>query len=592
LLACAAGSAGASALRVIPFPGTPDASTDTQIIFSALTRSDLSPVWVSGSRSGRHGGHLITLPDDGGVAFVPDHPFAPGELVRVRASLTSPSAGTASGDPGAAALSFSFTTAVPGRLADPPSPIRRPPAGQPRSARTLPPPGRTQSFVSAPKLTPPVVSVSSDPDPGAGDIFLTPRNGGITGGPMILDPQGRLVWFMPTPGASAFNLEIQHYLGQPVLTFWEGAVVDGSGHGYGVVMNNSYRTLATVHAGNGYSADLHEFQITPQGTALLDAYVPVQMDLSSVGGSPTGTVLDCVIQEVDVATGQVLWEWHSLDHIPLSESHSPIPRSNPYQYLHLNSIQQLPDGDLLISGRNTWAVYLISKQTGDVIWTLGGRQSSFAMGPGTSFEWQHDAQIDGDTVTLFNDADSPEVEHESVAKVLSLDTQNWTASLVQSDSHSPSLLTGSQGSAQTLPDGNLFVGWGAEPYFSEFSPAGEQIFDGHFPLGVASYRAYRFPWTGRPLTPPAAAFSRSSSGAVTVYASWNGATQVAAWCVRQVLTKSAFRRLRCTARTGFETAIRLASAPPRLDVRALASNGQVLGTSAPVVVSSPAGDRG
>jgi hypothetical protein len=575
LLASSAGSAGAAALHVIPFPGTPDASPRAQIIFSSVQPSELRTVSVEGSESGQHSGRLIALSAGAGTAFLPDYPFDPGELVRVRAALSSAAAGTASGDPGATSLSFSFTIAVPAAVTS-----ARTATHVPRLPAAVAPGGRTLSFRSAPTLAPAAVGVSSDQDPGAGDIFLTPKGDGIQGGPMILDPRGRLLWFMPIshPDA-AFNLEVQRYRGQPVVTFWEGAVLDGYGQGHGVVMDSSYRTVAKVHAGEGYSADLHEFQITPQGTALLDAYVPVQADLSAVGGPTQGAVYDCVIQDVDIASGQVLWEWHSLGHIPLAQSHTPIPPSGPYQYLHLNSIQQLPDGNVLISGRNTWAVYLINWHTGHVIWTLGGSHSSFTMGPGTNFEWQHDARLDGDRMTLFDDADDPPEEPQSTAKVLSIDPDTRTASLVRSDPHSPSLLAASQGSAQALPDGNLFVGWGSEPYFSEYSAAGRQLFDGHFPAGMDSYRAYRFPWTGQPRTQPAMAVAQRGGG-ITAYASWNGATRVVSWCVLGGHTRATLKQLRCRPRTGFETTIQLPFSPAQLAVQALDSSGHVLGASA------------
>jgi hypothetical protein len=588
VLACAlvlltglSGVAGASTLHVIPFPGTPDASPHSQIIFSSLRPADLRRVWVEGRRSGGHAGHLIALPAGAGVAFVPDQPFAPGELVRVRAALTSTAAGAVSGDPGSSALSFSFTTAVPAGGGQGPAlagAIPGPPVPRAPLPSATAPGGRTQSFRSEPRLTPPAVSVSTDPDPAAGDLFLTPA-GRPQGGAMILDPRGKLVWFAPVRlPARAFNLQLQHYMTRPVLTWWEGTSHDGHGAGVDVVLDTSYRLVATVRAGNGYGTDLHEFQITPQGTALLDSYVPVRTDLSSVGGSTDAPVYDCVVQEIDIATGQVLWEWHSLGHIPLSESHSELPRSGIFQYLHLNSVRQLADGNLLISGRNTWAVYLINRQTGDVIWTLGGRRSSFTMGPGTNFEWQHDAQMSGNTVTVFDDGSSPEEEHQSEAKVLTLDTQAWTATLAQSFNHSPALLAASQGSAQELPDGNLFVGWGSQPYFSEYSPAGQQVFDGHFPLGVTSYRAYRFPWTAQPLTRPALAVVRRSGG-MTVYASWNGATQVARWCVLGGRPGAWLAPLACAGRTGFETAIRLGRATSQVAVQARDASGHVLGTS-------------
>jgi hypothetical protein len=441
----------------------------------------------------------------------------------------------------------------------------------------------TQSFRSEPGLHPPDVTVTSDPDTTSGDILLAPYDTPQPG-PMILDSRGRLVWFRRLRRGPATNLEVQRYRGHEVLTWWQG-VFSGQGRavaGQDMVLNSSYRTVAVLHAGHGYVADPHEFQITPQGTALIDAWVPVRADLSRVGGPSRGTVLDCVVQELSIPSGRVLWEWHSLGHVPLSASYAGRPAgSSPYDYFHLNSIQQLPDGNLLISARNTWAVYKISRSTGRVLWTLGGKHSSFTMGPGTGFEWQHDARLHADgTLTLFDDAALPQEEPQSSAKALAIDTQTMRASLVRQYDHSPPVLSGTQGSAQLLPGGDVFVGWGSQPYFSEYSPSGRQIFSGSFALGVESYRAYRFPWTGRPATKPAMAVSRQAGARPWVYASWNGATQVTAWRVLGGPNPGALHPLgQPTPRQGFETVIRPDSAPAYLAVQALGRGGGVLATS-------------
>jgi hypothetical protein len=241
----------------------------------------------------------------------------------------------------------------------------------------------------------------------------------------------------------------------------------------------------------------------------------------------------------------------------------------------------LPDGSLLVSARATWAIYDISRRTGRILWSLGGKHSSFRLGPRVRFSWQHDARLVGDTLSLFDDAsDGPsQQEEESSAKVLRLDRTRMRAKLVRTYRHSPALLTISQGNAQTLPNHNLFVGWGADPQFSEYSPSGRQIFDGSFELGVNSYRAYRFPWTGRAPGRPALAVAPSSAAALTLYASWNGATQVAAWRVLGGETAGSLGPVAQAQRTGFETAIHLSSSLPYFAVQALDADGRVLGTS-------------
>jgi hypothetical protein len=201
--------------------------------------------------------------------------------------------------------------------------------------------------------------------------------------------------------------------------------------------------MAVLHAGFGYSSDLHEFQLTPQGTALIDAYVPQKANLGSVGGGANGTVLDCVVQELSVKTGQVLWEWHALGHVPFSASYRTPGSfgSRPYDYFHLNSIQRLPDGNLLISARNTWSVYEINRATGKVMWTLGGKYNDFHLGPGVRFAWQHDARLHGTVLTMFDDSWDGVPNHQEASQSsamgfrVNIDTR--TATLIRSATHSP-----------------------------------------------------------------------------------------------------------------------------------------------------------
>jgi hypothetical protein len=571
------GPASAAALRVIPFPGTPDASPRTQIIFPSLTRSDLLSVTVAGSLSGLHRGRLVRLPDQAGTAFVPDRGFSPGERVRVSAQLDATAVGAAAGRSGGRGLSDSFAV---GRSGLSITPVTRQVGRDPARHRV-----NGWSFHSTPGLHPPTVKVSGDPDSGSGDIFVTPRRSyqrkvDIQSGPMILNSRGQLVWFRQVPGGLATDLAVQSYRGHPVLTWWQGSTdhqVNGD-----VIASSAYRTLAVVHAGDGYVTDSHEFQITPQGTALITANALVRADLSALGGPAKGLVQDNIVQELDIRTGQVLWEWHSAGHVPLSASYAKPYGKYPFDYFHLNSIQQLPNGNFLISARDTWTIYEISRTTGRIIWRLGGKHSSFRFGPRARFSWQHDARLTGDTLSLFDDAsDGPEQEErQSSAKILRLNMLTRRATLTHRYTHSPPLLAVSQGNTQRLPNGNLFVGWGADPEFSEYTPGGKQIFNASFVLGVNTYRAYRFPWTGRPATPPALAITPAGGHHLKLYASWNGATGVAAWRVIGGDRPTSLSYVTRATRTGFETTIKLTSALPYLAVQALNSHDHVLATSA------------
>jgi hypothetical protein len=514
---------------------------------------------------------LETLPQGAGVEFVPRRPFMPGERVDVIAHLSSPAAGTALGDPGATKLTFFFGVGMPAATAQTVA------DGSP-SARSASGGSTVKSFKSAPNLHPTVVSVSHDPDTKSGDIFISPDHTQQRG-PMILNRQGQLVWFLPVAG-KASNFAVQSYQGKRVLTWWQGPHQNGK-DGFDVIMNSSYQQVATVHAvGTGYSADLHDFQITPQGTAFINAVVPVKADLSGVGGPKNGYVWDNVIQEIDIQTGTQLWSWHSYGHIPLNATHKP-PSGSYCDCYHLNSIQPLSDGTLLVSSRNTWSIYDISMKTGQIVWTLGGHYNQFNRGPGVGWAYQHDARLSGSTLSLFDDGASPQVEKQSAAKVLNLNVGKRTATLVHAYYHTPPLVSSAQGSAEILPNGNMFVGWGTEPYFSEYSPSGQQIMVGAFPLGETSYRAYRFHWSGQPSYPPALAVNAGSGGTLNVWASWNGATYVASWRVlRGTSSTGPWTTVTTKPRSSFETHISIpATGGPYVEVQALDGHGHVLGTS-------------
>jgi Arylsulfotransferase (ASST) len=453
-----------------------------------------------------------------------------------------------------------------------------------------------QRFRSRPDLRPPVVEVARGRVAGGGYIFVAPKNGPGPAGPMILDRSGHLVWFEHLPkGIQAFDFRPQRYHGRPVLTWWEGHSAKGNGAGVDVIADTSYRVIARVPMPAGSRADLHEFTLTGRGTALVPVYRQVWRDLRGVGGPARGKVVDGVIEEVDVATGRVVFEWSSLDHVPLAESYkkysdrsqteaSKSPQG--YDYFHLNSIREERGGRLLISARHTNAVYEIDKRTGAVAWRLGGKRSSFAMGPGTRFAAQHDARRGPHgTISVFDNQAPPDTGRQSRVVSIKLDPRTRSARLAREYVHPKPVHSDSQGSAQPLRNGDVFVGWGGKsPRFSEFDRTGRLVFDARFgPDAANSYRAFLLPWRGRPAGRPALAAERGSGGAV-VYASWNGATGVAAWEVLGGERPGALRRITRAARTDFETAIDLPRAPRYVAVRALARSGKRLRRSRAVEV--------
>ncbi|HEY5318213.1 MAG TPA: arylsulfotransferase family protein, partial [Solirubrobacteraceae bacterium] len=501
------------AVSVFPLPGARYELPAAQIVFRGIPASEIGAVSVVGSKSGVHTGTIEADSDGDGGSFIPSTPFKPGETVTVTTGLDVI---------GGTAGRFSFSIAHPAHPLQPAA-LPRAPAGA----------HGVQRFRSEPGLQPASVTVTKNSAPAsAGDIFLAPQYGPSQDGPMILDPDGRLVWFDPTSLSSKVlttDFREQTLFGQPVLTWWQGYTNSGSGRGAGYIYNAAYQPEYVVHASDGMEMDLHEFMVTNSGDAYILAASPVW--LPKLGRA----VIDSVVQEIDIRTGLVLFEWHALDHISLQESSMFGPHASGH-YLdpyHFNSIALDSDGNLVVSARNTSAIYKINVSTGQIIWRLGGKRSNFRMGHGTSTALQHDAVVQPDgTITIFDDgAGPPKVHSYSRGIRVALNSSRRTATLVKEYDHSPKILADFEGSVQALPDGDVFLGWGQQPYFSEDTASGQQDFDAHFTEPTSSYRAYRFPWSAEPNSTPSLGTNPNPNGTMELYASWNGATDVSSWRV-------------------------------------------------------------
>jgi hypothetical protein len=380
--------------------------------------------------------------------------------------------------------------------------------------------GAGSALAVTPTSPPPITILTSSPFAGlGGDFFITPTGdtGTYANGPEIVDGHGNVVWFHAVPqGLTASDFRVQSYQGQPVLTWWQGTGLGGLSNGTDYIYNQHYQQIATVNAGNGLGADGHEFLITPWNTALILSYTTATADLTSIGGPANQTVINGVVQEIDIATGKVLFQWNSQDHVPFSQSEQPLPASasTPWDWFHINAVKLDTDGNLLIDARDTWTTYKVNRFNGSIIWQLGGRDSSFKLqaapgqvldSAGEIFAWQHDPQALGnDEYSFFdNESSGTPLLPYSRAIVVKLNPWSKVATLVASDNQPEGLSAPSQGNAQTTPWGDLVVGWGALPYFSEFNPSGQLIFNAELPAGVNTYRAYRQPWNagGHPRHP-------------------------------------------------------------------------------------------
>lgn len=574
------GSHGGDSVDVYPVAGTKVANPRTTISFRGI--STIPKIKVTASKTGRHRGHFEKHSDGKGSTFIPNDAFREGELVTVHSDTTKLTRATSAGN-----LRFRiYSHPNPDDLRNAYGQLHKDPEGNPKEA---------QDFQTRKDLRPPDLGVTHTSAQASSDpIFYAVKGGPGQDGPQIRDAKGRLLWFRRIrPPLSPYDFRAQTYRGKPVLTWWQGRVLAGKGRGYGVILDSHYKLIKHLTAGNGYRMDQHEFEITPRGTAFINVYEPVRYSLKPSGGSKNGTVWDSIVQEIDIKTGLVLFEWHSLAHVSVKLGTFPVREGSgfPYDPFHVNSVSEDGDGNLLLSARNTNALFLVNRHNGNVLSRIGGKKSDFEMGEGTAMIGQHQSVLQPDgTITVFDNGGSTQFpttpDKESRGISIRLNGDEDSVELVREYKHpGEALFSRSQGSMQILRNGNVFVSWGGgNEYMTEFTPGGELVFDSKIlPVRDDTYRAYRMPWTGaRPTGRPDVVAFTGEKG-TNVYVSWNGSTDVERW---QVLTGNSPDNLKSVgdaAWSDFETRIELKGAAPKyVQVRALSGGGSVLGKSATI----------
>ena len=314
--------------------------------------------------------------------------------------------------------------------------------------------------------------------------------------------------------------------------------------------------------GDDKRGDLHEFEITADNTALLTIYhtIPYNLTAWDIGNSTSpGYIRDCLFQEIDLETDELIYEWSAIEHVPIEDCYTKPngegkTYDNAWDWFHLNSVEKDDRGNYLISARYSHSLFYINGNSSETVWTLGGKNSSFedlSGGNASSIKRQHHARWSTigtpgtqRAITVFDNGEKPNPSRG--LKVL-LDEKAMTVQILAEAYHPLGYISASQGSIQQLPSGNLLVGWGYAPAFSEFSHDGSEVLcDMQFaalhnngswsPGAQESYRVYRQPWQGWPLQDPEVVVDRREG---VMYMSWNGATEVRSWTVKGTKTSKA-----------------------------------------------------
>ncbi|KIW87636.1 uncharacterized protein Z519_11610 [Cladophialophora bantiana CBS 173.52] len=465
-------------------------------------------------------------------------------------------------------------------------------------------------FRSRPDLFAPILSVfERQPEKLAPGYYFVAPYQAAQEGIHIYDNDANLIY----SGFGSAGPGVSHapqtcmYKGEIHLCFYQGVQMLGWGHGHGLIMDKHYRIVKSIEPGSYQaSSDMHEFRVINDGKqALMTQYLRSVYDMCPWNlCDGFGYIQQGAFQEVDIDSGEVLFEWHSLDHVHPSESWvgpstteisgSGEHPDSPWDYFHINSIDKNQDGDYLISARHTSAVYKLSGVDGHVIWRLNGAKSDYVL-DGFQFSSQHDARFISDNEThtvlsLFDNGTNGfnQTQPHSTGQIIVVDHRTKVATCILNldppfvDGHAH--ISKSQGNMQILPNGGIIMGWGNDAFWTEYAPeTHEIIFYGALAwTNTMNYRVHKFDnWVGMPLTKPALwAFSKDGRD-MMVYVSWNGATEVKSWRFYGGESKQGpWEEIKTVPKNGFETISRLDGAYTYSYAEALDKDGQILGTSA------------
>jgi hypothetical protein len=488
---------------LFPRPGMTAVSAQTDIILrqgddidsGSLVPSDV--IVVTGSKSGHHPGK-VSLSDDGKtVLFLPNEPFSLGEevSVHVRPAIKTKIGGTVPG------TRFRFTvSSTPQSSQDTPSFMEQ------IGSRSLPTwentasLGRGHAVVSsvADSMLPefPEIQITTSDHPPQGCLFLTSSSfdtsyhGNYL---MILDPSGQPVFARRTP-LSCADFKIQP---NGLLTYFDNKALRW------YAMDSTYVVVDSFKAGNGYPTDLHDLLLLPNGHAIVIAYQTKRyaMDTIVAGGSPEARVRGNILQELD-SDKNVIFQWRSWDYFAVTDATHEDLTSENIDYVHSNAVDLDTDGNILLSSRHMDEITKISRQTGEIIWRIGGKHNEFKfLNDSIGFSHQHAIRNLGNGhYTLFDNGNYHTPSFSRAVEYV-IDEKRRTIRLVWQYRNTPDTYTFAMGYVQRLDDGNTLIGWGsANPTVTLVSPEGEKLYELTFPAGVVSYRAYVFPWQGTPIT--------------------------------------------------------------------------------------------
>jgi len=331
--------------------------------------------------------------------------------------------------------------------------------------------------ISVPSDFPKVaVTINSNPSPGY--LFLDTGNG-IKPYTMILDNSGLPIWYR-RGRMENFKTEQNN-----LITGYADAPIGGF-----QAFDRNFNYIQTLRTTNGYSTDKHELRVLADGSYLMLGVRLNTVDMSKYrsGGRTNAVVTEGVVQEF-TAAGELIFQWRAWDNYDIRDGTADFP--------HFNAIDIDEDGHILVSARHLSETTKINRNTGEIIWRLSGRKSSFTFlnDPQNGTSYQHSISALGNGRYMVFDNGNNHNPQVSRAVEYQLNPTNRTATMVWQFRDTPQEFSGFMGNAQRLPNGNTLINWVYDKIV-EVDPKGAKHFEIKLVGFNTIYRVYRFPWEG------------------------------------------------------------------------------------------------
>ena len=463
---------------VNPLPGSKYVSPETNIIIkpgSIINNASVSPdlILVTGSKSGIHSGKFFLSDDSRTLVFNPAVKFSPFEEVTVK---LKDGIKTADGkDIGSFNLNFFINREPESSDIEKINDLQ----GEKYSIGLNKKPASVSSILS----TPPVAKVDISDNPSPGYLFV-----GASPYLMILDNEATPVFYRNVSG-SIYDFKLQP---NGLLTYF---IYPVSSYG----LDSSYNIVRSFNTANGYSVDVHDLRVFPNGHYYILGKKLVSVDMSQIvpGGDSTAQIIDMALQEFD-DSNNVVFQWSALDHYKVTDADEYISLvQHTIDFVHMNSIEIDNDGNIMVSSRNLDEITKIDHNTGNIIWRLGGKNNQFTfINDDRGFSRQHDIRrLSNGDITIFDNGVYHSPAYTSMVEY-SLDEQNKTATLINRYSHNNNIFSRTRGDIQELPNGNKLISWGEvlNPAVTEIGPDNSIAYEMSFVNYFMRFHTYKASW--------------------------------------------------------------------------------------------------